>query len=157
MVICALAAVAYIDFTSMSRMRADILIAKTAALELANIDNTQSVTSAQVAGLAARSDTLGTLILTKDAIPQFLGHLESLAGASGVVLDVVNVEAMSRDNVQMLTISFSVKGTQAGVQEFLDTLQGQPQAIRFAQLNVVFGAGATTSASGILEIISFKQ
>jgi hypothetical protein len=72
----------------------------------------------------------------------------------------------------MLSVSFSVKGSQHGVQDFLDAIQHQPQAIRFAQLNmtlstpvpeevkkgVVVHLGQTNAtASGILEVLSFKQ
>lgn len=154
--VCALGAAIYVLFSIVQKTQIEVLAAKNTAAELADTADRHTVSSSRVATLAQRVQELDTLILDKNSIPQYLERLENLATTSDVVFNVTNVDTSTRDGNQRMSVSFSIKGSQQSVQNFLDALERQPQAGNFIQLNISFGPGATASGSGILEILSFK-
>jgi FPC/CPF motif-containing protein YcgG len=156
LLVCALVGAIYVLFSILQKTQIEVLAAKNTAAELADTADKHTVSSGRVATIAQRVQTLDTLILDKNSIPQYLERLENLAATNDVVFDVTNVDTSIRDDTQRMSVSFSIKGSQVAVQSFLDALGRQPQAGNFVQLNISFGPSMTASGSGILEILSFK-
>lgn len=164
----------YKELSLIAKTRADISAAKN-TLATFNIKNANVATdAARIAVSQKKVAALGGIILAKDTIPPFLSHIESVAAFYGVSVDMGSVDTTTREDITFLTITFSAKGTQGHLQDFFDAVQAQPQAIRFAQLYlspsaklvavspdkpVVFTSdkNAEWSASGVMEVMSFKQ
>jgi hypothetical protein len=88
----------------------------------------------EIKALEARVLALEEHVVTSATLPGVLSYLETLAGERGVIFQITGVSTPTEKDQKKLRIEFSLEGSFALVQEFLDLLLKQPFATAFTRL-----------------------
>lgn len=91
----------------------------------------------ELQALESRITTLSSYVITPTTIPTLLSELEKKATEYPVVFEITDVATPVQEGVQKLYVDFTLSGSYEGVTAFLATLQQQPYALVFTELDFI--------------------
>lgn len=101
--------------------------------------------------------TVGTAVLSGDALIPFIEQLEGLARTAGVTFKLDEPKVATTGKTASLALSFQATGSFAGLYHFLSLLENLPYRFDWQSINWSFNSGTTWSGNFNLIITSYTN